>query len=61
MSTYDRRLDKIEEAQANGGPPMPSPWEVSEEIRRMQSNPAYKSKWTHETVQHWISELEAQQ
>ena len=61
MTTNDRRLDKIEEAQANGGPPMPSSWEVCEEIRRMEGNPAYKSKWSHETVQCWISELEAQE
>lgn len=59
MSTYDRRLDRIEEAQTNGGPLTPSLWEVRAEIRRMESNPDYQSKWTQERVHHWINELEA--
>ena len=57
MTTNGSRLDKIEEVFRSGPPPAPATWEVQAEIERMESDPGYVSRWSHEQVQHWISEL----
>lgn len=59
MTTNGRRLDRIEEV-IGASLPMPSQWEVRAEIKRMEADPEYVSRWSHERVRDWITELEAQ-
>ena len=62
MSSYhDRRLDRVAAVVGSTDPlaQLPDPTELRAEIDKIQADPNYVCRWSDESLQAWITQLEA--
>ena len=60
MNNHAARIERVAQIRPADMNQPPMAQEVAAELARMESDPAYISKWTDEQVEKWIAQLEAE-